>query len=136
MLGEQVGVLTGPVTGQRVLGSGEGPKVETSFEASGEFAGVGTTWMGTYWARIRPDGSLYGECPLQGVVMTDDGGAGTWTAAGVGWFTGEGSAVSFRGAVYLVTAPEKLAHLTRSALVYEWDIDAEGNAKGTFWEWK
>lgn len=135
MLGEKIGVLTGKVTGQRVLPVGEGPKVETSFEISGEFGGIGSTFLGTYWSKVRPDGSLYGECPHQGVFMTVDGGVGTWTAAGVGRFTGNGAAVSFRGAIYLLTAPDALAHLTHVAIVYEWDIDAESNAVGGFWEW-
>jgi hypothetical protein len=136
MLGDQIGVLTGRVTGQRILASDEGPKVETTFEVSGELGGVASTLMGTYWSKVRPDGTLYGECPQQGVLMTAGGGVGTWTAAGVGWFTGQGTAANFRGAVYLMTAPEQLAHLTRVALVYEWDVDADANAKGTFWEWK
>ena len=40
--------------------------------------------LGTYWSVVRADGSLYGECPNQGIVMTDDGQPGTWTGAGVG----------------------------------------------------
>jgi hypothetical protein len=84
---------------------------------------------------VRPDGSLYGECPQQGVFMNPDG-VGTWTAAGVGAFTGDGAAVSFRGAIYLTTSPPKLAHLTKVALVYEWDVDADANATGSFWAWK
>lgn len=135
MLGDKVGVLTGKVIGQRVLHSAEQPKVETSFEVSGDFDSVPSTMMGTYWSMVRPDGSLYGECPHQGVLMTPDG-IGTWTAAGTGWFTGEGSAVSFRGAVYLMTAPPKLAHLLKAALVFEWNVDADGKINGTFWAWK
>jgi hypothetical protein len=135
MLGDKVGVLTGRVTGQRVLPVADGPKVETSFEISGEFGGVASTFMGTYWAIVRPDGSLYGECPGQGVFMTADGGMGTWTAAGVGRFTGEGSGVSFRGAIYLLTAPASLAELSHSAIIYEWDVDGDGAATGAFWDW-
>src|SRR6478736_7254136 len=85
MLGEKLGELVGTVTGMRVLPSGVAPQVETSFEVSGDFGGVPTTWLGTYWAKVRPDGSLYGECPQQGVIMTSTGEVGTWTAAGVGW---------------------------------------------------
>lgn len=136
MLGDKVGVLTGKVTGSRVLNSGHGPKVETTFEVSGEFGGTGTTMLGTYWAVVQPDGSLYGECPDQGVLMTADGGVGTWTAAGRGRFTGDGGGTMFRGAVYLLTAPASLSHLAHSALIYEWEVDKNQNATGTFWEWK
>jgi hypothetical protein len=61
---------------------------------------------------------------------------GTWTAAGVGTFTGQGAAVSFRGAIYFQTAPQPLARLTQVAVLYEWEIDAQGNARTPFWEWK
>ena len=108
--------------------------MEVSFEIAGDFAGAGTTWLGTYWAAVRDDGSMYGECPRQGVVMTDDGGVGSWTAAGVGWF-GEAGSTHFRGAIYLLSSPEKLAHLNRTAIVYEWQVDGDGNATGTFWAW-
>jgi len=137
MLGDKLGELQGKVTGQRVLSSeGSGPTVETSFEISGTLLGVEATMMGTYWATVRPDGLLYGECPRQGIIMTQDGEVGTWTAAGVGRFTGRGSAVSFRGAVYFQTVPQKLARLKEVAVLYEWEIDEHGNARTPFWEWK
>ena len=85
MLGDKVGVMTGKVIGTRVLNVGHGPKVETTFDVSGEMGGVGTTMMGTYWAIVQPDGSLYGECPEQGVLMTADGGVGTWALARLSW---------------------------------------------------
>jgi hypothetical protein len=137
MLGEKLGELQGKVTGQRVLpAEGPGPKVETSFEISGAILGVDTTMMGTYWSVVRPDGTLYGECPNQGILMTKDGQVGTWSGGGVGRFTGQGSAVSFRGAVYFQIAAPKLARLNQVAALYEWEIDAQGNARAPFWEWK
>ena len=64
MLGEKLGELQGKVTGQRVLpADGGGPKVETSFEVSGNILESGVTMMGTYWSTVRADGTLYGECP-------------------------------------------------------------------------
>jgi hypothetical protein len=134
MLGEKLGEFHGKVTGQRVLPPEKGPKVETSFELSGTMCGVASTLMGTYWSTVRPDGTLYGEC--QGLIMTKDGDVGTWTAAGAGRFTGKGSAVSFRGAIYFQTVPQKLASLTQVAVLYEWEIDEHGNASTPFWEWK
>jgi hypothetical protein len=136
MLGEKIGETKGKITGQRVLPSDGRPKVETSFQVSGALYGVEVTMMATYWSTVRADGTLYGECPQQGILMTKDGGMGTWTAAGVGKFTGQGSAAGFRGAIYVQTAPQQLARLSAVAMVYEWDIDAEGNAHGRFWEWK
>ena len=88
--------------------------------------------MGTYVAKVRPDGTIYGECPQQGVLMTGDGQVGTWTAAGLGWFTGDGTGTAFRGAIYVVNPPPAL---DRTAVVYEWEIDGKGNARGEFWAW-
>jgi hypothetical protein len=137
MLGDKLGELQGKVTGQRILpAEGGRPKVETSFEISGTVLGVETTMMGTYWSTVRSDGLLYGECPMQGALVTRDGAVGTWTAAGVGRFTGQGSAVSFRGAIYFQTVPPPLARLAQVAVLYEWDIDAQGNARTPLWEWK
>ena len=89
MLGEKLGELQGKVTGQRVLSSeGSGRKMETSLEIRGTILGVEAAMLGTYWSTVRPDGSLYGECPMQGILTTAGGEVGTWTAAGVGRFTG------------------------------------------------
>jgi len=135
MLDDKLGVLSGRITGQRVLPSDDGPRVEVSAEISGDLGGVQTTIIATYWARVRPDGTLYGECPHQGVVMTDDGGTGVWSAAGVGWFTGDGGN-SFRGSGYLVPPPPKLAHLATTALVFEWDVAADQSATLALWGWR
>jgi hypothetical protein len=137
MLGEKLGELRGKVTGQRVLPSdGPNPKVETSFEISGPLLSADATMLGTYWSVVRADGSLYGECPQQGVILTRDGGRGTWTGGGVGRFTGQGMAVSFRGAIYFQTVSQPLARLAQTAVIYEWDVEADGNARAAFWEWK
>lgn len=132
MLGDQVGTFTGKVTGQRVLESSDGPKVETTNELRGELGGVEATWLATYTATFRPDGTLYGECRDQGLFMTADG-MGTWTGAGVGRLNAQGAA-SFRGAVYLTSAPPKLEELTRSTLVFEYEAAEEATL--TLWEWK
>ena len=92
--------------------------------------------LGTYWSVVRSGGTLYGECPNQGVLMTASGQTATWTGAGMGHFTGKGSAVSFRGAIYVDGGGPKLARLTRMAIVYEWEVAADGSAEARFMEWK
>jgi len=137
MLGEKLGEMQGKVTGQRILSpEGSSPKVETSFEISGTMLGVEVTAMGTYWSIVRPDGTIYGECPWQGIITTKDGEMGTWAGTGVGRFTGEGTAISLRGALYYQIQSERLARLNTIAVPYEWDIDAQGNAQCQLWEWK
>jgi hypothetical protein len=136
MLGEKLGDFRGKITGQRVLPSdGLVPKFETSAEASGTILGIEATVMATYWAVLRPDGHLYGECPDQGVVITKDGDTAMYKASGLGTSTGQGSAVSFRGAAYFQTTSQKLARLNEVALVYEWDVDEHGNARWQLWAW-
>jgi hypothetical protein len=137
MLGEKLGELEGKISGQRVLPpEGKNPKCETSFEISGDLLGVQVSLMGTYWSIIREDGTLYGECPWQGIIMTKEGDAGAWSGAGVGRFTGDGSAVSFRGALFFHIASEKLMRLNKIAVPFEWDVDAQGKARCAIWEWK
>ena len=137
MIGEKIGEFQGKVTGRRVLpNDGSSPRVETSFEIRGLMSGVESEIWGTYWSAVRPDGTLYGECPQQGILMTKDGEIGTWTGAGVGHFTGKGSAVSFRGAIYFDTKSERFSHLKSIAVAYEWDVDENGNAQCVCFEWK
>ena len=137
MLGDKIGAFQGKVTVQRVLPSeGEGPKFETTAEISGTILGIAARMIATYWSVVRPDGSLYGECPGQSVTITQDGDMGTFRGAGAGRFTGQGSAVSFRGALYYQGASGKLARLNGVAVVYEWDVDEHGNCQFGLWEWK
>ena len=135
MLGEQIGQETGQITGMRVLpGNGGGPKVEVSFQASGTLLGVHGTNMGTYVSVTRPDGTLFGEG--QGVVMTEDGEMVAWQGAGVGRFTGHGTAVSWRGATYYQTTSERLSRLNGVAGVFEYETDESGKSEDKTYEWK
>jgi hypothetical protein len=137
MLGEKLGELRGQVMGQRHLPQVDGqPKMEVSFTTTGTIRGVAVTHSGTYWTVIRADGSLYGECPWQGVIMTPDGGVGTWGGAGVGKFTNQQGAVSLRGAIYFQIRSGDLTALNQVACIYEWEVDENGKATGSLWEWK
>jgi hypothetical protein len=84
---------------------------------------------------VMPDGSLYGEIPWQGVTMTQGGETGIYTGAGVGRFKEQGG-VSFRGAIYHRGATGKLAPLNGLTLVFEWEVDGNGNAQFDLWEWR
>jgi hypothetical protein len=134
MLGEKIGSFQGKITGQRVLPpEGGRPKFETSVEISGTILGSAARILGTYWSMVMPDGSLYGEG--QGVTMTQAGDTGIYTGTGVGRFKEQG-AVSFRGAIYHQGATGKLAPLNGLTLVFEWEVDGNGNAQFDLWEWK
>lgn len=95
MLGEMIVDGQGNLTTQRVLPSdGPLPKLEVTFEILGTVLGKTAKTFVTYWSAVQPDGSLYGECTSQGVVMTENGESATFRAAGTGNFTGPGGAVA------------------------------------------
>jgi len=112
MLGEKVGTFTGTTTDKALPAQGGFPVFETSAKSSGKLAGVDVQSMATYSATVQPDGSLYGECPNAG-----DGGA------------------KFRGAVYFQTSAPSLMAVNGKCMVYEWDVDGQGNATWDIWEW-
>jgi hypothetical protein len=134
MLGDRIGEDVGKVTSQRVLPAINGaPTMETSFQSTGSFYGVGIIETGTYVATLRPDGSLYGEG--QGVLMGKGGEAATWTGQGVGTMKKDG-AISYRGACYYQSASPAWMRLNSIAGVFEYEVDAQGNTRGQIWEWK
>ena len=102
---------------------------------NGTLAGVDIfKMMATYSAEMREDGTLYRECPNAGLVIAADGVA-TFTTTGIGTFTEDGGA-TFKGMVYFQTSAPSLASLNGAAVVYNWDVDAEGNAAWELWQWK
>jgi hypothetical protein len=107
--------------------------METSFQASGSILGTDVKETGTYCTVVRPDGTLYGEG--QGVTTTKDGKMATWTGHGVGTVKKDGTA-SYRGALYYQTTPTRLSRLNKVALLFEYEVDAEGNTRSEYWEWK
>jgi hypothetical protein len=134
MQGDKIGEESGKVTSQRVLPNpGGGPKMETSFQASGTLLGTGHTTTGTYASIVRPDGTIYGEG--QGIVMSKDGDMATWVGQGVGTIKKDG-AVSYRGAIYYQTASAKWSRLNSVAAIFEYEVDAQNNTRAQLWEWK
>jgi hypothetical protein len=66
----------------------------------------------------------------------DDGEMAAWRAQGAGRFTGHGTAVSWRGAIYYQTNSERLARLNGVAVVYEYETEESGKVAAQFYEWK
>jgi hypothetical protein len=134
MLGEKIGEEKGKVTTRRVLPNpGGGPKMETNLQTEATLLGVKATNTITYSAVLRPDGTLYGEG--QGIAMSKEGDVATWVGQGVGTIKKDGGA-SFRGAVYYQSSSPKWSRLNNIALVFEHEVDAEGNARSELFEWK
>lgn len=133
MLGEQLAEDIGQITGTRVLpSSGEGPRLEMSFQADGTILGIHYHEMATYEAVARPDGTLFGEG--QGLLQTEQGDVATWRGSGVG--TTEGGQQRFRGAIYFQTASAQLRRLNSVACVFEYEADESGKTTSKVWEWK
>ena len=133
MLGKKVAEMTA-ITANKMLPANNGnPRFETSCDGTGTMLGVEGKFMATYWAQINPDGSVYGECPDSGVVLTAEGPV-TFRANGAGAFTEDGGA-KFSGAAFFTTAVPSLAELNGMCLVHEWDVDGDGNATWQLWEW-
>jgi len=134
MQGDKISEESGKVTSQRVLpNTGGGPKMETSFRASGTLLGVDEADTGTYWAVLRADGTLYGEG--QGIVMGKDGSTATWVGQGVGTIKKDGS-VSYRGALYFQSSSPRWTRLNSIAAIFEYEVDAQGDTRSQVWEWK
>jgi len=133
MLGEKVGSVQATTTVKTLSAENSRPVFEVSAQGSGKLGDGDVTMMATYSANVQADGSLYGECPNAGVIMAQDG-IGTFRATGAGAFTEDGGS-TFRGAVYVQSDAPSLSSLNGKALVYEWDVDASGNATWEIWEW-
>ena len=135
MLTEQIGEETGQITAIRVLpDEGHGAKVEVTFQADGTMLGTHAHNIGSYISVTRPDGTLFGDG--QGVAVTENGEMISWRGQGVGHFTGHGTAVSYRGAVYFQTTSERLARLNGIAGVFEYETDESGKTSNKTYEWK
>jgi hypothetical protein len=134
MLGDKLGNVTGKVVLRRVLAAGpSAARTESTQQGAGTLLGVDFRENSTYESELRPDGTLYGSG--QGIYMGSGGEMATWIGQGVGTFT-KGGGVSFRGALYLYSASAKWQRLNSVAGLFEYEVDAEGNYKGTLIEWK
>lgn len=134
MQGEKLTQRSGKVTGRRVLPSGSGrTRVEVSFEMKGATLGVESWGLGTYETVSRADGSLLGKG--QGILMGRGGERARWTGDGVGKVHEDGR-TSFRGAIYYETDASAWKRLNSVAAIFEYEEDAEGNARTEEWEWR
>src|SRR4030095_9104551 len=137
MLGEQIGELTGRITGQRVLPGDDYRyvKMEISVQQSGQVYGVAATDFGTYPVCERVPGQMYGEGV--GFLGTADGEGAIWNGHAIGRMTGQGMAMSIRFSIaYQAGGDGKLARLKDYLVIGEHEVDAEGNTTTKLWEWK
>lgn len=132
MLGELIGETKGKRLVRRVI-SIDPPTAEVSFEDTGQLLGIPTTGMGTYTSILRADGSVFGQG--QGLSLTQNGEAITWTGTGIGKY-GDGGAISYRGMLFIHADSERLARINNACAAFEYEVDASGNTTSKLWEWK
>jgi hypothetical protein len=134
MVGDKLGNVTGKVVLRRVLAAGPAAaRTESTQQGAGTLLGVDFRETSTYESDLRPDGTLLGSG--QGIYMGSGGEMATWVGQGVGVFT-TGGGVAFRGAIYLYSSSAKWQRLNSVASVFEYEVDADGNYRGTLVEWK
>jgi len=134
MVGDKLGNVLGKVVLRRVLSAGPATtRTESTQQGAGTLLGVDFRETSTYESELRPDGTVFGSG--QGIYMGSKGEMATWIGQGVGGFTKSGG-VSFRGAIYLYSTSAKWKRLNSVASVFEYEVDADGNYKGTLLEWK
>ena len=133
---EKLGSIKAVATTKTLPANGALPRFEVTVPSgSGTLAGADIFQMiATYSAEMREDGTLLGDCPNSGLLIAADGVA-TFSATGIGTFTEDGGA-TFKGMAYFQTLAPSLASLNGAAVVYNWDVDAEGNAAWELWQWK
>ena len=136
MASEKLGSIKAVTTTKTLPANGALPRFEVTVPSgSGTLAGADIFQMiATYSAEMREDGTLLGDCPNSGLLIAADGVA-TFSATGIGTFTEDGGA-TFKGMAYFQTLAPSLASLNGAAVVYNWDVDAEGNAAWELWQWK
>jgi hypothetical protein len=134
MLGDKLGNVAGKVTARRVLAAGpSATRLESTQSGTGMLLGVDFRDVSTYESELRPDGTLLGSG--HGIYMGKGGEMATWIGHGVGTLTKSGG-VSFRGAIYLYSTSATWQRLNPVATLFEYEVDADDNYKGTFTEWK
>lgn len=133
MLGQQVGEIKGKITGQRVLDA-EGPIMETSVAATGNFVGSQVHVTLTFKSKLVSNGVLHGWG--NGVMMTTERHMATYTGEAIGKIDSSGT-VRWRGSLFYKSSSNgKLASLNNLVGVLEAEVDAEGNFSEKTWEWK
>lgn len=130
MLGDLVYECKGKIVGMRVLENGN---AEYTAMVGGIFLGEQFSSTFSWDAQYRPDGSGYGE--IRGFFNTQSGVMGKYTGMGNGYTLPDGGQVN-RGVLCYSNPPGKFAELNKIAVVYEVNIDKDGNFMSKGWAWK
>ena len=134
MSGNLIGEFKGKATGYRVTEIlMNGPKIEASFRQTGKLLGIDASDMATYWSIMTAPDVMYGEG--QGVVRSMSGEMASYRGTGTAKMMIGGMPV-WRGVLYFQSPTPKWGVLNGSAVVYEYELDANDNTHVRLWEWK
>lgn len=133
MIGDLISEGHGKRTGRRILATQPQLLVEASFEEMTKLAGLEGINIGTYSATTKPGPSLSGVG--EGVFSSFEGEMATWKGIGTGSF-GPGGSVRYRGSLDFTTSSPKLASLNSTAVIFDFEIDAQGNTHSKLWALK
>ena len=108
-------------------------KAEIKLTTKGTVNGVDQTSEWTYWMETRADGTIHGEG--HGVMTTADGDVLNLRGMGACPGAGADGSVAWRGAILLHTDSEAFADLNGTAMVFHYDVTADGGTNTTSWAW-
>ena len=112
MLREKISSISGPATNKVLSAEGSLPNFSTSTEGVETLAGAEVQSIATYSSSMRIDGTIYGERPNQGEIMTQDGVA-TFRETGMDTLQLMGSQTLEGGVIF-----KHLHHCSRVLMVF------------------
>jgi hypothetical protein len=131
MLGEKLGETRGRITGTRVL---DGGALEHTALEQGSLLGVEVVHLVTFTTHATPAGVV--QARGRGRYQTPDGEVATWGALGIVTPSGQGMAGRLRAAgITSAPAGGKLAALNQAPILFEGDLDAQGNLRVAIRRW-
>ena len=133
-LGKPVYVAINRGTSMKSLDKG-GQVEEITFDGSGTINGIEFTEQGSYFALIKPEGSIHSHGSV--TIMTVEGESAAYTYQTLGMIRRDGKLVELGCAFVSTTSNGKLASLDKAVLVLRTEIDQQvGIGKTWGWEWK
>jgi hypothetical protein len=105
---------------------------EITFDGNGTINGVEFTEQGSYFALIKPDGSIHSHGSV--AIMTAEGESATYTYQTLGMVRSDGNLVERGCAFVSTTSNGKLASLDKVMLILRTEIDPQ-TGTGKTWGW-
>ena len=133
-LGRPVYVAINRGTSMEVLDK-RGKVEEITFDGNGAINGVEFTEQGSYFALIKPNGSVHSHGSV--AIMTAEGESASYTYQTLGMVRSDGKLVELGCAFVSTMSKGKLATLDKMVMILRTEIDQPaGTGKTWGWDWK